>query len=254
MREAPKLLLATLLFSSLSFAFDFSSADAFFKNREGNFTAISDAKASYRKALTESRKEDKIYAAQQLGKLAYYEGDLLLGEKEHTKRVKIFEECMNDMEHVNLKAVGKNPTYYLFKAMCLGLWGKSKGMFAAARRVGELKSLIQDGLSVDADYDAGGLSRLYAAVYIQSKLMGLYDLEGALKRVNRSIELGPNYYNSYLIKAEVLKEMGKNDEAIKLLTQIDQKIRSTPLPVGLEPETKLIHKLITDKLARMQGH
>lgn len=215
-------------------------------------SAIASAKASYRKALTHGQRAEKIYAAEQLGKLAYYEGDLLSGKKEHKKCVKVFEECMNDMEYVNPKLIGKNATYYLFKGMCLGFWGQSKGTFAAARRVSELKSLIQEGLNFDANYEAGGLNRLYAAVYIKSKLMGLYDLDMALKRIDRSIELGPNYYNNYLIKAEILKEMGKEAEAFKLLSQIDAKLRSTPLPLGLEPETKLIHKRISEKLVRMQ--
>lgn len=243
------LLLAALMFTSSSFAFDFSSADAYFKSRENNITAITNAKASYRESLTKGSREEKIYAAQQLGKLAYYEGDLLTGEKEHKKRVRIFDECMRDMEQVNPKDIGKNAPYYLFKAMCLGLWGQSEGMFAAARRVGELKSLIQDGLDFDANYDSGGFHRMYAAVYIKSRLMGLYDLQGALKHIDRSIELGPHYYNSYMIKADVLQEMGKSDEAKKLLLEIEAKIKSSALPAGLEAETKLILKRMAEKIS-----
>ena len=61
--------------------------------------------------------------------------------------------------------------------------------------------------------------------------------------INKSINVGPQFYNAYLIKAETLIELGNRPAAIALLegvrTDLEQRVKDGKLPAGLEPESKV---------------
>lgn len=247
------LALALSAFSVNTWAFDFSQADAAYAAREDNLGNIATARAIYQQALTGTQGDELIHAADQLGRLAYYEGDLLTDEGDHDRRIDIFQQCQDDIEAISPDKIGKEvPAYYYWKAACTALWGKSASKFSVLGRVGALKDAMQKGLALDPNYAGGGMHRVIAAVYIKSKIMsflGLYDPAKALEHVNNAIRLGPEYYNAYLVKAEVMKELGESDAGLEFLTnkkrELERRVRNKTLPAGLEPESKAILKQMT---------
>lgn len=226
-------------------AYDFSQADALFKAREDNPKAIFGARAGYQQALKEAQGSEKIYAAEQLGKLAYYEGHLLMAENDHASRIQVFSQCMQDMDAIRPDEVGESGAYYYYKSMCLALWGKSASKFSVVPRISELKSLLARGSELFSDYYSGGMHRVRASVYIKSKLLsvfGLYDPQTALSEAEVAIQKGPEFYNAYFLKAEAMAALGQREPAIRLLNdkirEIQEKISKHQLPLGLEAETK----------------
>src|SRR5258706_4418025 len=96
----------------LSAGFDFSVADSLFAERENNPSKITEARAIYRRALNEAKGDDLVRAMDYLGKLAYYEGDLLTAENNHDKRVQIFQQCQDDVEKISPQKLGKEVDAY----------------------------------------------------------------------------------------------------------------------------------------------
>lgn len=245
------------LFTCSAFAgFDFSTADAFYMHRENSLERITQARAIYRQALQEAKGDDQVYAMHRIGALAYYEGELLTPENNHSKRVEIFQQCQDDVEKISPKKLGKEvPDYYLWKAACLALWGKSASSFSVVGRLDSLEKAMKKGLALNERFEGGGMHRLMGSVYLKSELLGwipglsrFYSPEKALKHINISIEMGPEYYDSYLTKAEILKKLGRSDEGLKFLQTKYHEFSQRSLPAGLEPESKVVLRKMSDAI------
>ena len=152
------------------------------------------------------------------------------------------------------KPNGRNAVFYYYKTACLALWGQSASILAALRRVDELRDTLEMGLKSFSLYDSGGIYRVGAAIHYKSKklaLLNLYDPEKALGYINHAIRLGPNNYQAYFYKAEILIELSKNDEAKRLLREktknLEAEIESGNFPDLTISESKIY-------LVRMQAY
>lgn len=242
------MILAIGLITTAAQAYDFSEANAHFEKRENSFENVQKAMDLYSKAKNRVRGEELVYAVEQLGRLAYYWGDMVLDE-DSPERLSIFTKCMDDVEAISPDNLGsKHPAYYYWKATCFGFWGKAAGQWDALPKIGEFKDALVAGIKLDASktYEGGGIYRVAGATYIKSKkmaLLGLYDPVKAWKLTNYAISKGPEFYSVYLIKAEILKEQGKTDEAQKLLEQLrdllQRKLDKGELEGGNGPENKV---------------
>jgi hypothetical protein len=242
-------------------ALDFSAADALFAQREDNASNIAQARTLYQKALQEGQGEELIHAMDRLGKLAYYEGELLTAENDHGKRVAIFQQCQDDVEKINPANFGKeNPTYYYWKAACIALWGKSASSIKVPGRLGSLEEAMNRGLAVDETFAGGGMHRVMGSVYLKSEslwwipgLSRFYDPDKALVHIEKAIKFGPEHYISYLTKAEILKKLGRSGDGLKLLQEkkreLEGKKRNNTLPAGLEPESKIVLRQMSNAMA-----
>ena len=245
--------LLTVFVGTSAAAYDFSEADALFKQRENNLGAISKARGLYEQALSGSSKEDLMHAVERLGKLAYYEGDLLLSQDESSKRKQIFSKCLEHVESINPSKIGKTGTYFYWKTACLALWGRAAGMISAAGRLGELKDSMRQGLEFDAEYAGGGMHRVVATIHLRASwLSGLQNYEKALLQINEAIAKGPEYFNVYVVKAEILKALDRDNEALQVLEtakrELEKLERAKQLPANLEPETRVFLKQIKEAL------
>lgn len=217
---------------------DFSKADALFVQRENNLTVIAEARALYEDILNNTANNaDRLRAMNQLGRLAYYEGELLTPLEDTAKRMDIFARTQ-------LQAEQAGSAYW--KALSLALWCQSAGSVSAWWYLDDFKNLMQRALTEDQTTDGGGIFRLLAAVYVRSKDLesyGLYNPALALEWVEKAIILGPQYLSVYWIKAQVLKELGRADEAFLWLKTTLENFKSTP---DFEPENKIIRKRMRD--------
>lgn len=251
-------LVLTVALTGSAFAVDFGAADALFSQRENSLTNIAQARTIYQQALRQSSGDDLVYAADHLGKLAYYEGELLTDPKNHSRRVEIFQQCQDDMESISPAKLGKKvPAYFYWKATCTALWAKSASSFSVPGRVGALESAMDEGAKLDGSFAGGGIYRVMGSVYLKSKMLSwipglgrFYDPAKALDCIEKAIGFGPQYYNAYLVKAEILKELGRGDEGLQLLQEkkreLDGLARRNSLPAGLEPESKMILRQMSD--------
>jgi len=245
----------TILFSTSLSAFDFNEANNHFSQRENNPSAIAKARSLYEQGLNSSSKSEQLYAVEQLGRLAYYEGDLLTPQSESSKRVKIFDQCLEYVETINPSKFGKTEAYYYWKTTCLALWGRAAGMFSAAGRLGELKDNMKQGLELDSNYAGGGLHRVIANIKLHASwLSGLQDRPGALVQIELAIQKGPQFYNAYLSKAEILRALNNDGEALQVLEtakkELERLARNNQLPAGYEPESKVFLKQIKEALKK----
>ncbi len=246
--------LLTVLIGASANAYDFSKADALFKQRDNNLSAIAQARGLYEQALnSSSSKEDLMHAVERLGKLAYYEGDLLLAQNESSKRAQVFSKCLEYVESISPAQIGKTGAYFYWKTACLALWGRAAGMFAAAGRLGELKESMKQGLALDPDYAGGGMDRVIATINLRASwLSGLQDYNAALEHINKAVVKGPQYFNVYIVKAEILKALDRDNEALVVLEtakrELEKLIATNNLPTDLEAESRIFLKQIKTAL------
>lgn len=252
-----RLLLSSLVFLSthLSSALaDFATADALFQRRAEGREVVAQARSAYMDLLTHvSSPSEKIRAAGQLGRLAIYEGDMLLPKDQTEDRKSIFRQCWDDfIERISPAAVGENGEYYFFKGMCLAFWGEAAGTLQSLPQVPALLGSINQGKEKGfTDIEGGGIHRLAAGVYSNEKArpLGLFKPEEALADINKSLESqgtpggtsGKNFFENWRIKGRVLVALGRKDEARSLMNEkiaeITSLIENDELPQGREPET-----------------
>lgn len=258
MKKVSILLVAALgLISAQAGAYDFSQADSLFARRGEGPATVHRAQKLYERALSRTRGRELVHASSQLARLSYFEGDLLTPQSNKRARKAIFSKCMDYINKIKPEIVGPTGAYYHWKTTCLALWAKAAGQLRALTKIGELKRTMEAGLSHRPSYDGGGIHRVAAAIYIRSKMMrllGLYSPEKALRHINKAINYGPDYYNAYLIKAEVLKALDKDDDAIELLEdkidELEGRISAGDLPADRKFESnvylKRMKKLLRD--------
>ncbi|MEI6806173.1 MAG: hypothetical protein WCK49_06660 [Myxococcaceae bacterium] len=235
-----RLILCGLFLLSTAYAADFSKADALFAQRENNFDAIHQARALYQDVLyNDGDQTEQMRAMNQLGKLAYYEGELLTPMDDSSTRKSIFAQNQEYAEHVG-------SAYW--KALSLALWCQSASSAEAWWYLDDFKAAANLAFENDVIVNDGGIFRLLAGVYIKSTELesyGLYDPKLALEYANKAIELGPNQLEAYWIKANVLRELKQPEAAKQLLENILETFHSTP---ELEPENKVISERIKKEL------
>ena len=239
-------------------AHDFSVADGFFDRRDGSVANIERAMKEYRRALPRVRGDELVHAVSRLAHLAYYHGDLLLPSEATEQRVEIFSQCQEDVEKISPENLGtKHPAFYYWKATCWGLWGQAAGQWKALPKIGEFKDALKEGVALEESksYHGGGIYRVTAATYVKSKMMallGLYNPKKAWKFVNYAVKLGPHHYGVYLIKAEILAELGKVDKAKEVLRKLQallqDKVNTGTLSKETGPEDKITLRRAGDML------
>lgn len=242
-------------------AYDFTVADSFFDRRDNSVPNINRAMKEYQAALPSVRGDELVHAVSKLAHLAYYHGDLLLPSNAKEQRVEIFSQCMKDVERINPENLGKkHPAYFYWKATCWGLWGQAAGQWKALPKIGEFKDALREGVALkeSKQYHGGGIYRVAAATYVKSKMMallGLYNPEKAWKFVNYAVKLGPHHYGVYLIKAEILAELGKVDMAKdvlqKLRALLENKIKTGTLNQDTAAEDKVTLRRAGDLLGKL---
>lgn len=249
------------------FAADFGPADAAYRLRENNPGKIQESKGLYERILRDSSagSHERLRAAEQLGRLAYYEGELLADEKDSGTRLRIFDMCSEQMEQIaHIQDNGhKTQTYYYWKSACVALYAKSANLFQRGMVVGTLRTALNEGLQhytgpKGDEFEGGGMYRAAAAVFSNPGGMfgnPLYDINRASDLIDRALKVGPNYFNAHIVKAKVMKQQGKRTEALRLLQNAEERIETMmeegKLPVGLEPETKAQLKKIREAKREM---
>ncbi len=268
-----------LLFTgTLAQAADFSRADSLFAQRENNRAVIAEARQAYFEILgATSDVNEKIRAVEQLGKLAIYEGELLLPKSDTAGRQAIFGECWcketsivrrscttpGFMEQISPKALGRTvPAYAYFYGACLGYWGESANLMQKAAFSGELGSAVKSGIGIDeAAYEGGGVHRLAGSVWSNplARAVGLYDIDGAYREIEQAIASpsyqdqhpGSLYFENIMIKLKIMSVLdgarsgeGWKEKAIQLaddtLADMADRVDLGKVPAGREPEFRVI--------------
>lgn len=226
----------------LVFTADFSKPDALFLQRENNPDAIAQAQALYETILNHSPDGiEGIRAMDQLGKLAYYEGELLTPLEASDKRKKIFAQT---------QALAEKAGSAYWKVLNLALWSKAAGPALAWWYIRDFKEAAQKALMQEPTTHGGGIYRLLAAVYVSSPVLGYYDLyqpQLALEYIEKALKIAPEHLECYFIKASVLKALGRIEEGKQLLKE---QLASPLVFSELEPENKIILKRMAEKLQR----
>jgi len=203
-----------------------------------------------------------------IGRLSYMKGELLTDETPagHTKRKKIFQNCLRYNRHVSPKKIGKNTTYYYYKALCTAMWAKSRkedGFLAKIEVKGKIPGIfaaIDKGNRIDSDYEGGGFSRVSTGLYIRSAnipFFGIYDRDKASDAIDQAMSArdSGDFYNSFQLKAEVLVAFNKIDEAKSLLTkkirELKRRLARGEKLAGGVPENKLYMKVMKKYLNKL---
>jgi tetratricopeptide (TPR) repeat protein len=233
---------------------DFSTADSLYARRAEGRAIVAEARTAYLDALSSATNSaDKIRAASQLGRLAIYEGDMLLTKDQTEERKPIFRQCWDSfIEKINPNTVGENGEYYFFKGMCLAFWGEAAGTLQSLPQVPNLLGAINRGQEKGfIDLEGGGINRLAAGVYSNEKArpLGIFKPEEALAAIDNALASpgipggtsGKNFYENWRIKGRVLVTLGRTDEARALMNdkiaEISALVDNDELPQGREPET-----------------
>ena len=231
--------LVTLVASSQALSANWDQADAFYSQRSNNRSAIAQARQAYIQILNEvTSKEDKIRAVAQLGRLAIYEGEMLLPKSATTERVNVFSplwcekfnsllKCVKDgdiIKHIHPRLVGENEAYYYFRGVSAAYWGEAIGGLYPAANIGILKNLIASGKQLDLRYEGGGIERLAAGIHSAPKarpLPGTYDAQLALEEITAATEReaygdglpGSMYFDNWRGKAVVLLQLAADAQS-----------------------------------------
>lgn len=272
-------------------AADWATADTLFAQREGNRDAIAKARAQYRELLGQATAaEDKVRAVEALGRLAIYEGEMLLPKTDTAGRKAIFSDCWCENPVALSRSCGRpgfvdaispaklgqeTQAYFYFHGVCLGYWGQQVGLVEQLAFVSKLQDDVAKGLAfTPANYEGGGVHRLAAGIYEnpQARGVGLYDPDKALVEIDTAIaqpafqgqEAGNLYFDNFQGKISVLRQLEKkhpqagwNQKAIDLaaaaLTSMQALLDAGTLPQGRSAEFKAQMGLIKVHYKELTG-
>jgi len=267
---------SALLSSGVAFAGIFDAADAAFAQRENNLAKIAEARTAYKNVLNAVDGDERVYAVEQLGKLAFYEGDLLTSlDQNPARRTAIFADCREFVETIANMSEAVTQ-YHYWKLQCTAFWVQSAPLLSRLAQIGAIKryfnSIVGDNIEprpevgIDTRYMGGGIYRVIAGV-IKDDLSSLVrsDLPNrakALDLADKAIassaypgddNAGDSYYSNFRGRGDVLNRLGRKDEAKawlnKYIGEIDELIAGNELPVGLEAETKAEQAMMKTILA-----
>jgi len=264
-RVANVLAAMSLMFSVQASAGVFDQADALFAQRENNLSKIAEARAAYKAVLGKSAGSDAVYAVQQLGKLAYYEGELLTSlERDPQRRTEIFADCRRFVEKISGERSAVSE-YHFWKLLCTAFWVQSAPLLSRLGEIGGIKryfdTVVGDDLEprpelgMDARYMYAGFNRVLAGIYREdlSSMVrsGLPNRNKALELADRALATeaapgqevgGDMYYSNHRGRGEVLIQDGRADEAKAFLNQTIEDatalLEANQIPADILPETK----------------
>lgn len=237
-------LIITFAGAQSALALDWSAADALYAQRENNRPLIAEARTKYLELLNQAtEKADKIYAVAQLGRLAIYEGEMLLPKNARADRRAIFSQCWCSSPHVSgippfvsgscqadgfvakisPEALGEtHPAYSYFHGVCMAYWGEQGTLSEKLAFTNWIKTDIEKGQTLDTRYEGGGINRLAAGLYSNpaTKPLGIYNPTQALQAIDKALQEQPypgdpsggaSYYDNWNGKAEVLLQLHSDD-------------------------------------------
>ena len=284
---------ALVLAAAPAFALDFVAADDLFANRESGRAAIAQARDAYLQLRAQATTpSDKIRAVEQLGRLAFYEGELVVARNDTSARRQIFGDCwcretsifqracvkpgfIDAISPANLGT--KVPAYYYFRGVCSGYWGEAANLLERATFSSVLRDNINDGLAQSNDglnYEGGGIRRVVANVWSnpEARVVGLYDVHGALEQANLALaapavggaDAGALFYDNARSKVAVLEQLdrdeptgGWKDQAISYVTdtlaEMQDRVDTAQLPNGRVPEFKVYFQRLKDDYKYLTG-
>lgn len=221
----------------------FTAADQLFEQREDNRQAIAQARNAYLGILNQVSGDQLVYAVSQLGRLAIYEGEMLLPKTARAERRAIFEQCWCAEPKVNLLGQGscakpgfvekiktvngkEHPAYHYYKGVCQGYWGEQGSAVEKLAFVGQLEGHIKKGPTVNydlikgSDFEGGGIYRLAAGFYSNpaAAVLGYYKPDEAMVAIEKAIAApasvgdpsnGSQYFDNHQGKVAVFIELDK---------------------------------------------
>ncbi|MBM4251981.1 MAG: hypothetical protein FJ146_08425 [Deltaproteobacteria bacterium] len=224
-------------------AADFATADRLFSQRENNRAVIAQARSEFLQLLDSANNvNDKIRAAEQLGRLALYEGEMLSPKSDFANRRAVFGDCWcrnaslfsrtcNEpgwVEKISPAAIGQRvPAYFYYRGMCIGYWGEASTVLEQAAFSGALRDTVNAGLDVASQsaassaYEGGAVHRVAANVWSNplARAVGLYDAKKALAQIDRALAAPANgsqdpgslYFDNHHTKIVVLKQLHSDE-------------------------------------------
>jgi hypothetical protein len=242
----------------------FDHADSLFTQRGNNRPKIAEARAAYLALVTDDMPiENRVYAVQQVGWLAHYEGTYLIPSNRKKEIAAVFNECYELASTIGESLEYK--TMNVFWALsCRSLWMQvatlSQQLAALKSMKHELGLIIDDDLevhthlNVDTRYMGGGVSRVLSGIFRtdQASMIRntLPNKPFSLEMVARALSARPypgtnmwgiEFYKNYTYKATSLISLGEDESAEELLEdiieEVEERIEDEDLPESLEPET-----------------
>lgn len=254
-----------LALSSLSFAYDFKTADDLFRERGEGAAKATEARKCYAKALDDKKLtlSDKVYAVGQMSRLDLYQGAMAPGVSLSDKK-KVLESCVKNLD----THLGKSNTqeYYYYYLACVAFRGKFETRNPLPWAL-KLKRVYKDAIASmngEVPYEGGGILRVLSAVKgnPRADALRLYNPVEAVAMATKALETestevrpypqelsGQDYHENayYLGLAELSLAMDKNDMAKakkalltirETMANVDEQIEDGALPEGREPETE----------------
>lgn len=221
-------------------ALDWSQADALFNQRKDNRAVIAQARTAYLGLLNQATtKADKLRAVAQLGRLAVYEGEMVLPKNASADRKAVFSQCWcaqprvsgippfvsgscsspGFVDKISPAALGEeHPAYFYFHGVCLAYWGEQGTLSEKLAFTPKVVDDIEKGQTLDTRYEGGGIGRLAAGVYSNpaARPLGLYKPNEALELIDAALaeqpfpgdpSNGSSYYDNWQGKASVLIQL-----------------------------------------------
>lgn len=249
-------LAVSALCASQAFAYDFSSADAAFAKRE-NSAQLATANKLYKASLDSVKGAEKVYATEQLARLAFFEGNSI-PESDSANRKKVFQRCMDVADTFEKKTV----QHSYWRGLCLASWAKANGVLKSLEKAGEILELVETGRKADETYEGGGVYRLGAAVYLNLPPLFGGDIDKAWSYAQKAIaspafsgsknpdtDTGNYFYAVYLYAGQIAAKREGKDAAKAIVNEAIERIEGGDLPVDREPETKQNLRELKDYLA-----
>lgn len=221
-----------------------TTADNYYAQRENNRDNIAKARQEYLSILGQvTSKTDKLRAVSQLGRLAVYEGEMLLPKNDRDGRRAIFQGCWcktpkvtgipplvsgscqeeGFVDAISPAKLGEaHPAYFYFYGVCLAYWGEQGSLSEKLAFTKKITDSITAGQNLDTRFEGGGINRLSAGVKSNpaTKPLGIYAPATALNEINKALSEGPYtgdpssgalYYDNWQGKVSVLMQLAEDN-------------------------------------------
>lgn len=250
--------------ASTASAYDFTSEDNLFKQRESGRVKVLAALEAYSQAQQQGDLNDmeQVYVAEQKGRLYIYYG-YIVDQSNLSLRESIANQCLNSIDAIKpSRKMNASPQYYYWKAACLMARATARGIMASLSDSRLALDTINAGMDLDPSYEGGGFDRLSGVLFSNLPAWNPVgpsgDMPRALQHFRRSFdadvfndplfpdwkdpdtETGEYYYSGYFFYVEALKKSGNVAEARQVAQQTLARLNNGDLPRGREPEARLV--------------
>jgi len=165
-----------------------------------------------------------------------------LGERQKDRKIKL--ENFGEAEKALKRAIELDPNLadaHFFLGVTWGRIGQTRGILKSLFLIGPIKSEMRRTLEINPKHS--GAHHVLGEILRQTPRFAGGSKKGAVRELEKAVELGPNYTTIYTDLAEAYLDIGERDKAKAILQKIFE-VRDPADPAEYEGDLQLARDML----------